>query len=75
MAYQFKTNKKKIEINFKNKIIIARSSALDEDGDLESAASKYLSIQNLEAKKMKNLTNSINKVIRSYKIKKKDLKI
>ena len=27
--------KEKIEINFKNKIIIVRSSALDEDGDLE----------------------------------------
>ena len=51
--------KKRIEKNFKNETIIARSSALDEDGDLESAAGKYLSIQNLETKKMKNLTNSI----------------
>ena len=64
--------KKRIEKNFKNETIIARSSALDEDGDLESAAGKYLSIQNLETKKMKNLTNSINKVIKSYKIKKKE---
>ena len=36
LVHQFKINKRKIEINFKNKIIIVRSSALDEDGDLES---------------------------------------
>ena len=44
--------KKKIKKKFVNKTIIARSSALDEDGDLESAAGKYLSIQNLNVKKM-----------------------
>ncbi len=64
--------KKEIKKKFSNKIIIARSSALDEDGDLESAAGKYLSIQNLNVNKMSHLTNSINKVIHSYKIKKKE---
>ena len=64
--------KKKIKKKFVNKTIIARSSALDEDGDLESAAGKYLSIQNLNVKKMNHLINSINKVIHSYKIKKKE---
>lgn len=64
--------KKEIKKKFANKTIIARSSAMDEDGDLESAAGKYLSIQNLNVNKIAHLTNSINKVINSYKIKKKE---
>ena len=64
--------KKEIKKKFANKTIIARSSAMDEDGDLESAAGKYLSIQNLNVKKINHLTNSINKIIYSYKIKKKE---
>ena len=47
---------------------------MDEDGDLESAAGKYLPIQNLNVKKIDHLTNSINKIIYSYKIKKREFK-
>lgn len=64
--------KLRIKKKFRSKTIIVRSSALDEDGKLESSAGKYLSIQNLNIRKMNNLISSIDRVIKSYKIKKKE---
>ena len=49
---------------FKSKALIVRSSALDEDGDNISNAGKYLSV--LRVKGKKNISNAVNKVIKSF---------
>ena len=71
---EWKKNKKKVlEVilkTFKKKKLIIRSSAPDEDKDNFSNAGKYLSIANLYASEEKNLSKSINKIFKSYKIKK-----
>lgn len=59
-----KTIQKKLD-----KKVIVRSSALDEDGEVLSNAGKYLSIQNINVKDKKKLSQSINKVWKSYKSK------
>jgi choline kinase len=55
---------KTIEIKFKNKKLIVRSSAVDEDGEKFSNAGKYLSILNVSGQK--NIESSINQVIDSF---------
>lgn len=55
---------KKINIKFKNKPLIVRSSAIDEDGLKLSNAGKYLSI--LDVKGKKKTSYAITKVIKSF---------
>ena len=59
---------KHISSNF-NKKIIVRSSAVGEDSTISSKAGSYESILNVNTSSKKEITNAINSVISSYKIK------
>ena len=71
-------NKKKILDEIKKKFIFEnyteklaiRSSSDIEDGKFESSAGKFLSFLNINTNNDREITSSINKVIRSYKEKK-----
>ena len=55
--------------NFTPKLAI-RSSSQNEDGLVESSAGKYLSLLNINTNNDKEIISAINKVIKSYKLKK-----
>ena len=59
---------KYISSNF-NKKIIVRSSAVGEDSAISSEAGSYESILNVNTSSKKEITDAINSVISSYKIK------
>ena len=56
--------KKFIFENYTDKIAI-RSSNIDEDGNLESFAGKYLSLLNIDTNNDKEIIKSVNKVIKA----------
>ena len=58
--------KKFIFENYTDKIAI-RSSSVDEDGNLESSARKYLSLLNINTNNDNEIIKSVNKVIKSYR--------
>ncbi len=58
--------KKFIFENYTDKIAI-RSSSVDEDGNLESSAGKYLSLLNINTNNDNEIIKSVNKVIKSYR--------
>ena len=70
----WKKNKKKVLEEIKKKFIFKnytdkiaiRSSSVDEDGNLESSAGKYLSLLNIDANNDKEIVKSVNQVIKSY---------
>ena len=70
----WKKNKKKVLEEIKKKFIFEnytdkiaiRSSNIDEDGNLESFAGKYLSLLNIDTNNDKEIIKSVNKVIKSY---------
>lgn len=64
---------KKIKKLFENKIVIIRSSASDEDGDLAAAAGEYDSVGEVNPNNSKELSEAIAQVIKSYQ-KKRNLK-
>ena len=74
----WKKNKKKVLNKIKKRFIFEnyteklaiRSSSDKEDGKFESSAGKFLSFLNIDTNNDKEITNSINKVIRSYREKK-----
>ena len=65
---------KKIKAKFSSKIVV-RSSSYDEDLINQSQAGKYLSILDINPKKIKQINRAINKVIRSYKKNNKENKV
>ena len=70
----WKKNKKKVLEEIKKKFIFEdytdkiaiRSSNIDEDGNLESSAGKYLSLLNIDTNNDREIIKSVNKVIKSY---------
>ena len=72
--FNYKKSKKKfiekIKSKFKKKKIIVRSSSSSEDSTKFSNAGKFLSIGNIYAFQTKLVSDSIDKVISSYKSKK-----
>ena len=57
---------KRIQNQFKYKILLVRSSALSEDGFTHSNAGAYTSILNVDGSSQKSLKIAINEVISSY---------
>jgi len=64
-----KTNKKIIQSHFKNKPLVIRSSAADEDGHISSSAGEYASVLNVPCNNPEKITEAINTVIDSYEKK------
>lgn len=62
-----------ISKKFKNKKIIVRSSSKNEDNLTTSAAGKFESILNVDSRNKTKIIRAINKVIKSYKLKKTKL--
>ncbi len=60
-----------IQKNFGRNFLAIRSSAQDEDKKNLSNAGKYTSIMNIRSKDKKSLTESINKVFKSYSLHRK----
>jgi len=56
----------KIQVKFKSKRIIVRSSAISEDGFDNSNAGAYVSVLDIDASIKENIMNSITSVIDSY---------
>ena len=67
----FQKNSKKLVLNiekcFKNKKVIIRSSALNEDTSKESNAGKYKSFENIHAKDRKKIIYSIEVMIQDFR--------
>jgi glutamine kinase len=59
----------KVKYKFRNKTIIIRSSAADEDVELSSAAGEYDSVLNVPSNCTEIITKAINKVVASYENK------
>ena len=74
----WKKNRKKVLDKIKDTYIYSnytpklaiRSSSQNEDGLVESSAGKYLSLLNINTNNDKEIISAINKVIKSYKLKK-----
>lgn len=69
-----KSIEKDIKKKFKNKKIIIRSSASSEDTKQSSLAGAFDSFLNIDVKNSKKISNSINKIIKSYKLRINNLK-
>ena len=70
--WQSNNNKIVFQISkkFKNKKIIVRSSSKSEDNFITSAAGKFESILNVDSNNKEKVIRAINRVIKSYKLKK-----
>ena len=62
-----------ISKKFKNRKIIVRSSSKNEDNFTTSAAGKFESILNVDSRNKIKIIKAVNKVIKSYKLKKHKL--
>lgn len=58
--------KEKICKEFSGEVVIVRSSALSEDGDLNAMAGVYTSVLNVNPHDEEYIDNAVNEVIRSY---------